>query len=327
MKIFKNNFRNSINILNLKLWAPLGLAIFETTYVNQNRKIISRIKIRKDDYGILIVTGLIILTTCIIDLNKHLKIKNIAIDHAIRIATDCVYSLNAVLQIMLSAIKSKHKDDIYTNLNLIFDKCEILGIELQTVKKVNRYTALLSILIFILTLFFLITFGIFWKNLIHIRPLLLAKIIISIICFYLDLGIITIYLLDIFLMRNLYKECFIQIMKILEIKKGTKDIYECCNYISNCNCLYSHQNLHKNLVKLNVLYSKNSRVTILIWIIFGTTTTIMNLYLLLKSCIDGHLSSLKIGHIILECRIFTTSVITLSSIIFFEKWKNVVSNF
>lgn len=314
------------NGLNLMFWAPLGLASFKASCKHYSNRNEIKFENSKRLYVTSILIACFIIGTCIFDLNTHVGQSKVGVNYLIRILTDSFYCINAVIQIIIALVNTNLRIKIYRDLTNILQKSDSFGIgDLLPLKKVVKYKKISIAFIsqYLIKVFLMII--LFRKDFFLFSVSDISKIIVSGICFYLDLGVLFGYLIELCLIKTIYKECFNKIVEELNSKKKSfVDVTP--RVIINQKNLISFRLIYADLMEMHKSFKLYSEKQIFFWILFGTITMILNIYLVLKATIDGAMKNMNVGHLVLEARIFMTTVIALVSMNIFEQWKNVVSN-
>lgn len=331
-KLINKNIRKNCMVcacgISLKLWGIVGAGCF---YAKCNHEKTSNIEYKKSKYFYFIstiITGVISIT-CLCNMIYHLKHSISGINNVIITITDSMFRLNATLIIIFGMLNTPLRINFWQILTEILQKTETLGYGDLLPKNCAKNFRKVPIIFFTTFIIFeFISLSTFWKLFSEFSFLNWLTFCVDLTCFYIDLGIIFEYSLELNVIKYIFDRYLRKYQLIIDSKKSK--LFIRANRIINTkvknNCEeISFKMLYFLLFKAYKTMQKYSSHPILMWCILTTLSTILNTFLLLKTTIDGSFNIIGVKYFILEIRILLTTLILLITLNLFENLANIVS--
>lgn len=316
--------------LYLKWFAPVGL----TSYYFKCSHNLTRDECKAEFSRLYISTSIfsaiLILVTFLCDAQFTVQNPPHDLLNIVRIFTLYCNSLNTFLVIIFCIWKSEERAISVIGISEIMQEARQFSFENFISIKLSRRIRLTSV-VYCFIVWMLLIINLLYVMYNYENVFSIFKGAVSLICFYLDLGLIFGYMLEAVVYIRLYRRCYFYIKKILTKRlylKENKSIFRVPQYDSST---MAHQ--LRSLHKMNESITNNLTVKLknfinpsaAIWLFSSMVTLSLNIYVLMKAALSNKLCLLDAHYFVMEFRVSVTSTVFLLCLIFINELTKTVS--
>lgn len=316
--------------LYLKWFAPVGLTSYYFNCTHNNTGDVCKAEFSHFYISTSIFSATLILITFLYD--AHFVIKNPPYDllNIVRIFLHHWNSLNTFLVILFCVWNSKARAISVLGISEIMKEARLFSFENFISNKLSRRIRLASI-VYCQIVWMLIIINLLYVIYNYNNIFSIFKGIMSLICFYLDLGLIFGYMLEAVVYIRLYKRCHFYIKKILTARLFSREnliLFDVHQYESTAFVykLRTLQKMNESITNNMTVKLKNFiNPSAAIWLFSAMVTLSLNIYVLMKAAFSDKLYLLDAHYFVMEFRVSVTSFVFLLCLVFINQLTKTVS--